>query len=104
MSAPHGLLRCDRPWQPRSGDQDDHHARRRLWGGGTIGSAADGTGMSVANSGPERGNESQGGHTAEGTSLRVQKQHGVVPLALEVIAMSDRKSTRLNSSHLGISY
>src|SRR5262249_61934285 len=93
MSAPHGLLRCDRPRQPRSGDQDDHYARRRLWGGGTIGSAADGTGMSVANSGQGRGNEIQVGHAAEGTHLRVQQQHGVVSLALEVIAMSKRFGT-----------
>src|SRR4029453_2540982 len=92
MSAPHGLLRCDRPGQPRSGDQDDHHARRRLWGGGAIGSAADGTGMSVANSGQGRRNESQAGHAPEGTSPRGQ-QHGVVPLALEVIAMAKRFGT-----------
>jgi general nucleoside transport system ATP-binding protein len=49
--------------------------------------------MSVDNSGPGRGNESQVGHATEGTSLRVQKQHGVVPLALEVIAMSKRFGT-----------
>jgi ABC-type uncharacterized transport system ATPase subunit len=48
--------------------------------------------MSVANSGPGRGNENQVGHAAERTSQRVQ-QHGVVPLALEVIAMSKRFGT-----------
>jgi len=49
--------------------------------------------MSVANSGQGRGNEIQVGHAAEGTHLRVQQQHGVVPLALEVIAMSKRFGT-----------
>src|SRR5689334_20542736 len=93
MSAPHRLLRCDRPQQPRSGAQDDHHAGRRLWGGGPIGSAADGTGMSPANSGPGHGNASQVGDAVAGTSLHVQKPHGVVPLALEVIAMSKRFGT-----------
>src|SRR5215510_8188864 len=93
MSAPHGLLRGDRPRQSRSGNQDDHHERRRLWGGGAIGSAADGAGMSVASSGQGRGNERQAGHAAERTRLRGQQQHGVVPLALEVIAMSKRFGT-----------
>ena len=49
--------------------------------------------MSVANNGPRRGNEHQVGHAADGTSPRVQKQHGVVPLALEVITMSKRFGT-----------
>src|SRR5215470_5059157 len=89
MSAPHGLLRCDRPRQSRSSAQDDHHARWCLWSGSAVGSAADGTTMSMANNGPGRGNASQVSHTAAGTSLRVQ-QHGAVPLALEVIAMSKR--------------
>src|SRR5262245_20368624 len=92
MSAPHGLLRCDRPQQPRSGDQDDHHARRRLWSSGAIGCAAERIGMSVANNGQGRRNETQISQTADGTRLRGQ-QRGVVPLALEVIAMSKRFGT-----------
>ena len=90
MPASHRLLRCHRPRQPRSGDQDDHHARRCLWGCCAIGSAAEGTAMSVTNSGQGDGNERQVGHTAEGMALPAQRQHSVVPLALEVIAMSKR--------------
>src|SRR4029453_1359495 len=93
MSAPHGLLRCDRPRQPRSGAQDDHHARWRLWSSGAIGSAAERIGMSVANNGQGRRNETQIGHALDGTRLRGQPQRGLVPLALEVIAMSKRFGT-----------
>src|SRR5215468_3114660 len=90
MSAPDGLLRCHRPRQPRSGDQDDHHARRCLWGRGAVGSAAEGTGMSATNNGQRHENETYIGQAAGGTSLYAQRQHGAVPLALEVIAMSKR--------------
>ena len=49
--------------------------------------------MSVANSGQGDGNEPPVGHAAEGMALPAQQQHGVVPLALEVIAMSKRFGT-----------
>jgi simple sugar transport system ATP-binding protein len=49
--------------------------------------------MSVANGRQGDGNERQIGHAAAGMSLPAQRQPGVVPLALEVIAMSKRFGT-----------
>jgi ABC-type uncharacterized transport system ATPase subunit len=49
--------------------------------------------MSVADHGQGRRNETQIGHAPDGTRLCGQQQRGVVPLALEVIAMSKRFGT-----------